>query len=196
MAWKSFWFQIFIYFSFSFSDRDRLQYTLFDEATGLSLPEHQWRMSAIRGPRILLDLVCTHFLAHFVLFHFLSSVYISSISAQTEASSVALSFCFVLRILLRKYKVQAEMCLSSASSRLSAWFLKSVFQNRDSWDRFTRNFSMRTSVKNKKKPLRFCWRNLVKNPSKYLHTSFSAFRKFSFSRKLNFLSFPILKFSF
>ena len=90
MAWKSFWFQIFIYFSFSFSDRDRLQYTLFDEATGLCLPEHQWRMSAIRGPRILLDLVCTHFFARFVLFHFSSSVYISA----TQASPVAL--CFVL----------------------------------------------------------------------------------------------------
>ena len=63
--------------SFSFFDQDRTGDRCisihFFGATGL-FPSH-W-LSAIRGSRISLDLVRTHFMARFVLFHFLTSVYI------------------------------------------------------------------------------------------------------------------------
>ena len=45
-------------------------YSQFIEATGLSSPSNQWNNSVRRGPRILGDLLGTHFLARFVLFHF------------------------------------------------------------------------------------------------------------------------------
>ena len=50
-----------------------MYFNTFFGATGL-FPSH-W-LSAIRGSRISLDLVRTHFMARFVLFHFSTSVYI------------------------------------------------------------------------------------------------------------------------
>ena len=38
---------------------------------GLTPTQERWRRSATRGPRILLDLISTHFLSRFVLFHLL-----------------------------------------------------------------------------------------------------------------------------
>ena len=55
--------------------------TRFAEPTGLFRLEKRWSRSATRGPRILFELVRTHFLARCVQFHFSlfsSSVYIPS----------------------------------------------------------------------------------------------------------------------
>ena len=65
-------------FFFAFFDRSRRTtidvHTQFFKATSLFWLQQQWPVA--RGPRILLDLVSTHFLARLVMFHLLSSVYI------------------------------------------------------------------------------------------------------------------------
>ena len=76
-----FWFQIIsnVFLSFSFFNRDRRQmYTICRSHLVLFPPSDDRCRSAARGPRILDDLVSTHFLARFVYFHFLSFVYISA----------------------------------------------------------------------------------------------------------------------
>ena len=75
------WFQFFFRLSLSFLTENRWQmYTICRHPPVFIHP----MKSQARGPRILLYLVCTRFLARFVLFHFSSSVYI-----------LARMFCFV-----------------------------------------------------------------------------------------------------
>ena len=68
---KPFWFQMFFVFFFFSTETDDWWCTQFVEPTVWFPPQKQRRGSVTRGPRILVDLVGTHYLARFVHFHFL-----------------------------------------------------------------------------------------------------------------------------
>ena len=182
----------FVFFFFLFSTDDRC--SQFDKADGLISPQHQWRRSITRGPRILSDLVCTHFLPTLFCFIFqvsfcLSNLYLSS---NTQARGARfflfwLDYAFYWENI--KYKLRLLRCASARLAATSAWFIKLIFQNREIykkqdllkiylWEKWNK------CGKNKKNPSRFCWKNIVQKPTSFSLESFltveSLTLKFSF----------------
>ena len=110
---KPFCFQIF-FSLFHFSTE--LMYTIF-WTNRVVLFHEQWSRSAKRGPRILDDLERIHFLSRFVLFHFLSTVYIP---VRLEGPAcISVLFCFST----------SEYCrqLLKIKSRVKTWQIQHPF---------------------------------------------------------------------
>ena len=119
---KPFWSQIF-FSLFHFSTNTELMYTIF-ELTGFM------SRSTTRGPWILDDLVHIHFLSRFVLFRFLSSVYVPARLQFLEGPHwISVLFCFSTS----EYCTLQSSQLLKKISRVKTWQIQHPFSGFSFW---------------------------------------------------------------